>query len=192
MQPCHTPLSILNQTVVPCSVLTVASWPTYRFLRRQVRWSGISISLRIFHSLLWSTHQELLWWLSGKESAYNARDTDLIPGSGRTPGEGNGNPFQYSCLGNPKDRGAWWATIHGVARVGHDLGTKSPQPISPANYYFFSLYQGPQNDLRSPSIEWEQKSNQPKDFSMKYLALNYICILLVKKYPFTLFPNLSF
>ena len=147
---------------------------------------------KVFHSLLWSTHQELLWWLSGKESVCNARDTDLIPGSGRTPGEGNGNPFQYSCLGNPKDRGAWWATVHGVARVGHDLGTKSPPPISPANYYFFLLYRGPQNDLRSPSIEWEQKSNQPKDFSMKYLALNYICILLVKKYPFTLFPNLSF
>ena len=42
----------------------------------------------------------------------------------KSPGEGNGNPFQYSCLENPMDRGAWWATIHGVARVGHDLVTK--------------------------------------------------------------------
>ena len=40
------------------------------------------------------------------------------------PGEGNGNPLQYSCLENPMDRGAWWATVHGVARVGHDLATK--------------------------------------------------------------------
>ena len=49
----------------------------------------------------------------------------LIPGSGRSPGEGNGNPLQYSCLGNPKDRGAWRATIHGITkRVGHDLATK--------------------------------------------------------------------
>ena len=53
-QPCHTPFSILNQSAVPYRVLTVAFWPAYRFLRRQVRWSGILISLRFFHSLLWS------------------------------------------------------------------------------------------------------------------------------------------
>jgi len=46
-----------NLTVVPCLVVTVASWPAYRFLKRQVRWSGIPISLRIFHSLLWSTQR---------------------------------------------------------------------------------------------------------------------------------------
>ena len=51
-QPSHMPLPILNQSVVPCLVLTVASWPAYTFLRRQVRWSGIPISWRIFHSLL--------------------------------------------------------------------------------------------------------------------------------------------
>ena len=43
-------------------------------------------------------------------------------------GEGNGNPLQYSCLDNPMDRGAWQATVHGVARVGHDLATKPPPP----------------------------------------------------------------
>ena len=46
----------------------------------------------------------------------NARDAGLIPGSGRSPGEGNGNPFQYSCLENSMDRGAWRATVHGVTR----------------------------------------------------------------------------
>ena len=46
----------------------------------------------------------------GKESACNAGDLGLIPGLGRSPGEGNGNPLQYSCLGNSMDRGAWWAT----------------------------------------------------------------------------------
>ena len=51
----------------------------------------------------------------GKESAYNVGDLGLIPGLGRSPGEGNGNPFQYSCLENSKDRGAWWATVHWVA-----------------------------------------------------------------------------
>ena len=53
----------------------------------------------------------------------NAGDAGLIPGSGRSPGEGNGNPFQYSCLGNHMDRGTWKATVHEVIRVGHDLVT---------------------------------------------------------------------
>ena len=46
----------------------------------------------------------------------NAGDLGSIPGLGRAPGEGNGNPLQYSCLENPMDRGAWWATVHGVAK----------------------------------------------------------------------------
>ena len=52
----------------------------------------------------------------GKVSAYNAGDLGSIPGSGRSPGEGNGNPLQYSCLENPMDGGAWKATVHGVAK----------------------------------------------------------------------------
>ena len=51
-----------------------------------------------------------------KMSASNAGDLGSIPGSGRSPGEGNGNPLQYSCLENPTDGGAWWATVHGVAK----------------------------------------------------------------------------
>ena len=62
----------------------------------------------------------------GKESACNAEDPGSIPGSGRSPGEGNGNPLQYSCLENPMERRAWQATVHRVIRVGHDLGTKPP------------------------------------------------------------------
>ena len=52
----------------------------------------------------------------GKKSACGAGDPGLIPGSGRSPGEGNGNPLQYSCLENPMDGGAWQATAHGVAK----------------------------------------------------------------------------
>ena len=52
IQPWHTPFPIWNQSIVPCPVLTVASWPAYRFLGRQVRWSGMPISLRVFYSLL--------------------------------------------------------------------------------------------------------------------------------------------
>ena len=51
-----------------------------------------------------------------KESACNAGDPVLIPGSGRSPGEGNSKPFQYSCLENSMERGAWWATGHGVTK----------------------------------------------------------------------------
>ena len=49
-----------------------------------------------------------------KESSANTGDVGSIPGSGRSPGEGNGDPLQYSCLGNPMDRGAWQATVHGI------------------------------------------------------------------------------
>ena len=59
----------------------------------------------------------LLRWLSGKESARNAEDPSSIPGSGRTPGEGNSNPLQFSCLENSMDRGTWRATVHGVSEL---------------------------------------------------------------------------
>ena len=55
-------------------------------------------------------------WLSGQESACQAGDAGLIPGLGRSPGEENGNLLQYSCLGYPMDREAWWTTVHGVTK----------------------------------------------------------------------------
>ena len=64
-----------------------------------------------------------------KNLTADAGDLGSIPGLGRSPGEGNGNPLQYSCLENPMDRGAWRATVHEVARVGHDLATKPPPPF---------------------------------------------------------------
>ena len=67
----------------------------------------------------------------GKESACNAGDLGSIPGSGRSPGKGNGNSLQYSCLENPMDRGAWWAIVHTVTRVEHDWSDLA------AAWYFF-------------------------------------------------------
>ena len=67
----------------------------------------------------------------GKASAYNAGDPGLISGPGRSPGEGNGTPLQYSCLENPMDGGAWWATVHGVA--------KSRTRLSDCTFTFTSL-----------------------------------------------------
>ena len=55
-----------------------------------------------------------------KNPLANAGDVGYIPGSGRSTGEGNGNPLQYSCLENPRDRGAWWTTVQGSQRAGHD------------------------------------------------------------------------
>ena len=60
-----------------------------------------------------------------KESACNVGDPGSIPGSGRFPGEGNGNPLQYSCLENTMDRGAWWATVHGVTKSWTQLSTRT-------------------------------------------------------------------
>ena len=65
--------------------------------------------------------------LDGKASACSEGDPGSIPGSGRSPGRGNGNPLQYPCLENSMDRGAWWAVAHGISIVGHDLATK-PSP----------------------------------------------------------------
>ena len=80
----------------------------------------------------------------GKESACSVGDPGLIPGSGRSHGEGNGSPFQYSCLENPMDRRTWQATVHGITRVRHDLVTKSPNNKSLKNknqngFYFFTV-----------------------------------------------------
>ena len=78
----------------------------------------------------------LLLWLSGEESTCNAGDTryvGLIPGSGRSPGGGNGNPFQCSCLKNPMDRGAWWATVYGVTKSLMNTAPLLPAPALPTD-----------------------------------------------------------
>ena len=102
-----------------------------------VKWAVVTVSLA-FSGLWWSMMISFLSYSSfsccllfklscslvysgfpfgsdGDDSACNARDLGSIPGSGRSPGEGRGNPLQYSCLGNPMDRGDWWGTVHRAA-----------------------------------------------------------------------------
>ena len=103
-------------------------------LARTLEWVAISFSKRSQNQLIvisgrhekgegWKIAKMVLNILKcfpcssvGKESACNAGDPGSIPESGRAPGEGNGNPLQYSCLENPMDGGSRWATVHGVAR----------------------------------------------------------------------------
>ena len=87
----------------------------------------------------------------GKASACNAGDMGSIPGSGRSPGEGNGNALRYSCLKNPMDRGAWWVTVHGV--------TKSQTRL----HFHFLL------TLPSEKLKWECGPNGVSLFKFHYL-----------------------
>ena len=78
-------------------------------------------------------------------SACNAGDLGSIPGLGRSPGEGNGNPLQYSCLENPMDGGAWWATVHGVA--------KSQTRLSDFTFTFLVWLMKFKKDMRNHAAE---------------------------------------
>ena len=96
----------------------------------QEDWTHVSYTGRwiLYH---WATREttnrilELPRCLTDKESACQAEETCSIPGSGRPPGKGNGNPLQCSCLGNPKDRGAWRVTVHGIIKSQTQLNDLS-------------------------------------------------------------------
>ena len=93
------------------------------FQARVLEWGAIAFSGGCLHTCL---NHLVIWDFITFPTAVSARDLGLISGLGRSPGEGNGIPFQYSWLENPMDRGAWQATVHRVTRVGHDLATEPP------------------------------------------------------------------
>ena len=125
--------SLVPRTSSSC-LSTVESKPFYRPEKKN---QGVTHVLTAYVSLenalitlsggtsstISSFEPELPGGSEDKASACNAGEPGSIPGLGRFPGGGNGNPLQYSCLENPMDRGAWWATVHGVRRVGHDCVT---------------------------------------------------------------------
>ena len=78
--------------------------------------SSVPVNTLLLSLVITELEKGLPQWLRGKESACNAGDVSSIPGSGRSPGRGNSNPFQYSYWENPMDREIWWATVHGAGR----------------------------------------------------------------------------
>ena len=78
----------------------------------------------------------------GKETAYNARDLGWIPGSGRSPGEENDNPLQYSCLENSMDRGAWWAIVPGIVE------SDATEQLLYTHTHIHSCYQYSNQDIK--------------------------------------------
>ena len=92
-----------NQTHISCVSCTAGGWILY-------------------HCAIWEAHVSVV-----KNPPANAGAADLIPGLGRSPGEGNSNPLQYSCLGKPMERGTWQARVHGVAKESDTTETKQQQ-----------------------------------------------------------------
>ena len=138
--------------------------PSFQCITFYQNWIRLLVFLLIFQFLLSSailieyppqTHHSCISYVlpnrllgssDGKESTYNVEDAGLIPGSGRSSGEGKGNSLQYSCLKHPMDRGAWRATAMGSQRVRHNLATKEQQvlciehkskPLSPTCQTFY-------------------------------------------------------
>ena len=120
-------------------IYPTTTWPSLSKIKRfQLLWDGSAPSLRRWllighrpgestYFALSEMHFASLFTVSsvGRESACSARDQSSIPGLGRSTGEGNGRPLQYSYLGNPMDRGAGWATAYGIPSVRHKLEKKS-------------------------------------------------------------------
>ena len=109
----------------------------------------------------------------GKASSCNVGDPGSIPGSGRSPGEGNGNPLQYSCLENPMDRGAWQATVHGVSKSRTRLSDFSSSLLLPWHADFLPL-----SHLGSPFKGY--CTVRLDVFSLFFAFVFYVCIISMK------------
>ena len=151
-----------------------------------------------FSNAPWN-HQGLEWqrdFPGGSEvknAPGNVRNVHLIPGSGRSPGEGNGNPVQYSCLRNPMGRGAWQAIVHGFARVGHDLATRQQQQGGRASWGLWvyrllsslsMLVEGARSVVSGSSTLW----THGLDFGI-FIGLLTFPAVQVSQWPFLLRSN---
>ena len=156
----------MGQNPIQISPCILSSF-VFRFLPDNCRMSisGWAGELNGWHSrIIWEDPKDkwprnARWdprWLR-KEStcqAGDAGDVGSIPGSGRSPGRGNGSPLQYSCLENPMDRGTWWVMVHGSQRVRYDLATRPPPPGLGKHYSLQPplALRGSTRTLRSPQF----------------------------------------
>ena len=129
-----------------------------------------------------------------KESPCNAEDPGSISGLGRSHGEENGNPLQYSCLENPMGRGAWQATVHGVARVRHDLATKPANCIPPLSSSHITLINGghphlPIEHHQLASHTWNTYDSLPT--TLRILILSALAILAFQLHFLGYLPGLN-
>ena len=139
LPPCFPVTSLYKTQISDFFSLRWAIW-LFQILWKQPRQAILLNLLLVQPKHVSSKHSEFqfrcMYTISGdfphssvsEESACNAGDPGSISGLGRFPGEGNGNPLQYSCLENSMGKRAWQATVHGVTRVGHDLAIKPPPP----------------------------------------------------------------
>ena len=130
------------------------------FLYLTLLTKGASEGFKMIIIMRNNTIKGLPRWLNGKESTCHAGDVGSIPGSGRSSGGGNGNPVQYSRLENPLDRGAWRATVHGVAKNQHDLAIKQQQYDQ--NPHFWKVNFGIQFKTIFPFPSWMVEKLQVK------------------------------
>ena len=134
----------------------------------------------INHEIHWTIPLDFPGGAGGKASALNEGDPGSIPGLGRYPGEGNGNPLQFSCLENPTDGGAWQATVHGVAKsrtrqndfavTGQLLPGRMCSQIAPSS--------ASRRWLPSLSLSWCVSLPSSMFFSLKYLLWPFLKITL--------------
>ena len=120
--------------------------------------------------VLMSFFSGLLWWLSGKDSAWNAGAPSLIPGLGRSPGEGNGNPLQDYCLGSPMDRGAWESIVHGITKSQTQLSNWARMP-------FISVFLNENiSNITKHCKDFAMNTNIP---TTRVLPLNFLCTCFI-------------
>ena len=126
-----------------------------------------------------------------KRLAYNAGDLGSIPGSGRSSGEGKGNPLQYPCLENPMDRGAWWAIVHGVTKSRTQLSDFTHFPLSVQLFNCVRLFATPWTAARQASLSITNSWSLLKFMSIEsVMPSNHLILCHPLLLPPSIFPSI--
>ena len=163
----HSPSSPTSNSPYFMKILCSLSWSSQSYVLSPV----FEIPRDLLTFLLWYIQR----WFSGKESA--CRNKRSVPGWGRSPGGGNGNPLQYSCLENPMNRGAWWATVHGVSNSQTQLSMHARQASRQPDMWVLTSTEGNTQTVRQPLLNFltwmSQIECQLLSNSVKYYVLSW-------------------